>query len=167
MLNETMFCPKCGKADQEENTYCRQCGVFLPDFTKDSKRKITPEEHIKYSIVLDVMTIAVGLTLSVLLFSFFLGKENTPILIYITAGFLIAMSAWQIQTLWRSFQLKKHFERRKYDDVERQNQNSESVFESIPTKELVNEANFKDAVPASVIENTTVKLPEKISRKSS
>jgi hypothetical protein len=162
-----MFCPKCGKADQEENTYCRQCGVFLPEFTKESKRVISPEEHIKYNIVLDVMTIAVSLTLSVLLFSFFLGKENTPVLIFITAGFLIAMSAWQIQTLWRSFQLKKHFQRRKYDAAERQNQNSEGVFESVSTKELLNEANFKDAIPASVIENTTKKLPEKITRKSS
>jgi hypothetical protein len=113
------------------------------------------------------MTIAVSLTLSVLLFSFFLGKENTPVLIFITAGFLIAMSAWQIQTLWRSFQLKKHFQRRKYDAAERQNQNSEGVFESVSTKELLNEANFKDAIPASVIENTTKKLPEKITRKSS
>ncbi|HEX8286652.1 MAG TPA: hypothetical protein VF556_01575 [Pyrinomonadaceae bacterium] len=162
-----MFCPNCGKSDQKENTYCRQCGVFLPEFTKESKRKITPEEHIKYNIVLDIMTIAVSLTLAILLFAFFFGKENTPVLIYITAGFLIAMSAWQIQTLWRSFQLKKLFNRRRNEDLESQNQFSENFFQSVPTKELLNEANLEDVISASVIENTTKKLSEKMPRKSS
>lgn len=163
-----MFCPKCGKADQEENTYCRQCGVFLPEFTKENKRNISPEEHIKYNIVLHVMTIAVSFTLAVLLFSFSLGKEDTPMLIYITAGFLIAMSAWQIQTLWRSFQLKKHFKRRRNDAAEHQNQDSPNVFESAPTKQLLNEADFADAVPArSIIEHTTSRLSENITKKSS
>ena len=97
----------------------------------------------------------------------FLGQENTPILIYITAGFLIAMSAWQFQTLWRSFQLQKLFRQRKNETFERQGQNSESVFESVTTKELLNEPNFKDAIPASIIENTTKKLAEKMPRKSS
>lgn len=163
-----MFCHNCGKSDQSENTYCRRCGIFLPDFTKPEKREISPEEHIKYNIVLSFMTIVVGLALSVLLFSFFLGKENTPALIYVTAGFLIAMSAWQIQTLWRSFQLKKHFKRRRNDAAEHQNQDSPNVFESAPTKQLSNEADFADAVPArSVIEHTTSRLPEKITKKSS
>ncbi|MDQ3131152.1 MAG: hypothetical protein M3Q99_10375 [Acidobacteriota bacterium] len=162
-----MFCPKCGNADQRKNTYCRQCGIFLPDFAKEGKREISPEEHIKHNIVLSFMTAVVGLGLSVLLFSFFLGKENTPALIYVTAGFLIAMSAWQIQTLWRSFQLRKHFKRQKNDVAEQLNQDSQNVFESVPTKELLNEANFADAVPASIIENTTSRLPEKITRKSS
>lgn len=163
-----MFCPKCGKSDQSENTYCRRCGIFLPDFTKSGKREISPEEHIKFNIVLSFMTIIAGLTLSVLLFSFFLGRENTPALIYVTAGFLIAMSAWQMQTLWRSFQLKKHFKRRNNDADEQQNRNLPNVFESAPTKQLLNEADFADAVPArSVIEHTTSRLPEKITKKSS
>lgn len=162
-----MFCPNCGKSDQRENTYCRQCGVFLPDFTKEGKREISAEDHIKFNIVLNVMTAVVSLTLSILLFSFFLGQKDTSMLIYLTAGFLIAMSAWQMQTIWRNFQLKKHFKQRKSDVAKPPNSDSTNVFEPVPTKKLLTDANFADAVSASVIENTTSPLPEKIARKSS
>lgn len=162
-----MFCPNCGKSDQRENTYCRRCGIFLPDFAKEGKREVSPEDHIKFNIVLNIMTAVVSLALSVLLFSFFFGKEDTSMLIYLTAGFLIAISAWQAQTIWRNFQLKKHFKQRKTDIAENPNPDSTKVFESFPTKELLNEANFADAIPASVLENTTSRLPKKIARKSS
>ncbi len=45
-----MFCPKCGTADQIENSYCRNCGEFLPDLTKNKIVSFggdTPEEQIK------------------------------------------------------------------------------------------------------------------------
>ena len=162
-----MFCPNCGKSEQQENTFCRQCGVYLPDFTKQGKRRVSPEEHIKSSIVLDVMTIVAALTLSILLFASFLGKGNTPPLIYVTAGFLIAISAWQAQTLWRTLQLKKHFRERKIETSEERKQNTEKVFDSFLTKPLLNEADYSSAIPPSVAENTTKKLKEKTIRASS
>lgn len=162
-----MFCPKCGKSDQLENTYCRSCGVFLPDFTKEGKRRISPEEHIKSNIVLSAMTVAASLTLAILLMTFFFGEKNTSPLIYATVGFLFAMSAWQAQTLWRTFQLKKHFRERKNDSDQAQNQNSEKAFETVATNKLLDEANFADAVPLSIVENTTKNLTEKVARKSS
>ena len=157
-----MFCPNCGKSEQQENTYCRNCGIFLPDFTKEGKRRISPEEHIKSSIVLDIMTIAAAITLSILLFVSFLGKENTPPLIYVTAGFLIAISAWQAQTLWRTFQLKQHFRERPSEMIGEQKQNSADQFASFPTQPLLSEADYVNAIPASVAENTTRKLKKKV-----
>ena len=145
----------------------RRFSAWFYYFTKEGKRRISPEEHIKSNIALDIMTIAAALTLSILLFVSFLGKENTPPLIYVTAGFLIAISAWQAQTLWRTFQLKKHFRERKGELIEEQRQNSDKVFDSFPTKPLLNEADFTNTVPASVAENTTKKLKERVARKSS
>ena len=107
-----MFCPKCGKSDQIANSYCRQCGSFLPDFDKIKKREISPEEHLKINFVLNLMTAFVSITLAILLYSFFLGGENTHPLIYITAGFLTAMFFWQAQVFWRTLQLKKQFPKR-------------------------------------------------------
>lgn len=162
-----MFCPKCGTAEQQENTYCRRCGVFLPDFAKEGKRRISPEEHIKSNIVLSAMTIVASFVLSFVLFSIFLGKNDTPAVIYVTAGFLIAIGAWQIQTLWRNAQLKKHFKRRKVETAESSGEESDNVLYSAPARNKLNEPNFADAIPASVVENTTRKLTEKIPRKSS
>ena len=104
-----MFCPKCGNANQTENTYCRQCGTFLPDFNKLEKKTITPEQHLKANTVLNFLTAGTSLTLAILLYCFFLGQTGTHPVIYATAGFLIAIFGWQVQIIIRTFQLKKHF----------------------------------------------------------
>jgi uncharacterized membrane protein YvbJ len=147
-----MFCPNCGKADQEENSFCRQCGTFLPDFDKVKKRKISPETHFKANIVLNIMSGVVSLTLAILLYIFFLGREATHPIIYITGGFLIAMFFWQVQVFWRNMQLKKQFPKRA-QEIEK-------------TKELLNEADLEDVVPASVTEFTTKNLKENVRRSS-
>lgn len=158
-----MFCPNCGKSDQKETTYCRQCGTFLPDFDKLKTREISPEEHLKVNSVLNLMTAVVSITLAILLYSFFLGGENTHPVIYITAGFLTAMFFWQAQVFWRTRQLKKHFPNSKNlkDDARIKNE-----IESAKTKELLNDADVRDGVPSSVTEKTTKNLMQKFGKLS-
>ena len=157
-----MFCPKCGKADQQPDTYCRQCGNYLVDYDKPAKRKHTPEEHIKANTVLGVLTAITSITLSILLYSFFLGREDTPIIIYVTAGFLIAIFGWQVQTIWRTILLKKHFKNQKSQaKSSTENKSEQNYLESKPTNEMLPEPDFKDYVPASVVEKTTRKLKTK------
>ncbi len=154
-----MFCPKCGNADQKPETFCRQCGSFLPDFDKLKNKEIPPEQHLTANSVLSLMTAIVSGTLAILLHVFFTGRENTPVLIYIIAGFLTAMFFWQAQTFWRTLQLKKQFPKRK---IETETLDTNPAFESAKTEELLNEADFSNAVPASVVEYTTKNLKEKV-----
>lgn len=157
-----MFCPKCGNADQKVDTFCRKCGTFLPDFEKLKNKETTPETHLKANSFLSLLTAIVSLTLSILLYSFFLGKSDTPILIYITAGFLTAMFFWQAQTFWRTRLLKKQLVKAKQETSEITPQ-----IEDTKTSKLLNEPDLNDYVPASVVENTTKLLNEKVPRKSS
>lgn len=163
-----MFCPKCGNADQTPETFCRQCGIFLPDFDKLERKEIPPEEHLKANSVLSLMTAIASGTLAILLHAFFIsGTENTPPLIYITAGFLTAMFFWQVQTFWRTRLLKKQLpKRKKKETVKTEALDTNSLIESAKTKELLNESDFSNAAPPSVIENTTKHLGEKVPRKS-
>lgn len=166
-----MFCPKCGNADQKPETFCRQCGYFLPDFDKLKRKEIPPEEHLTANSFLSLMSTIVSGTLAILLHAFFtFSRDDTPplILIYITAGFLTGMFFWQVQTFWRTRQLKKHFPKRKKEDkVEIEALETNQLIESAKTKEILNESDFSNAVPPSVIENTTKHLGEKVRRKSS
>jgi hypothetical protein len=107
-----MFCSRCGKADQKQETYCRQCGLFLPDLSKSLKRESPPEEHLKANTVLSVMTITASFTLSFLLFLILGFRSFTHPLIYATAGILLAIGGWHIQTLIRTLMLKKQWKRR-------------------------------------------------------
>ena len=156
-----MFCPKCGKADQQPETYCRQCGNYLNDFDKPAKKRTTPEQHLTANTVLSLMTAVTSLTLAILLYSYYLGKPDTPAIIYATAGFLTAMTAWQIQTFWRSLLLRKHFKKQKPESANQLSGSNELQYvPAMLTKELLNEADLSNIVSNSVTENTTKNLIE-------
>jgi hypothetical protein len=161
-----MFCPKCGAPSQKPETFCRQCGIFLPDFDKLISKETPPEEHLKANSVLNYMSAIVSGTLAILLWAFFAGRENSPLLINVTAGLLSGMFFWQVQTIWRTRQLKKQLSRRKKrEKVEAEAFDTNPLIESTKTNELLSESDFRNAVPPSIIENTTRSLGEKVERK--
>jgi hypothetical protein len=143
-----MFCPKCGNADQIENSYCRNCGTFLPDFDKIKSKEISPETHFTANYTLNIMTAAVSLGLAITLYVMFLGRDDTPLVIYLTAGFLTAMFFWQVQIFWRTMQLKKQFPKRGKDEKTK----SENKIESVITNKLLNEPDLSQVVPIVTIE---------------
>ncbi len=158
-----MFCPSCGRADQIAESYCRQCGTFLPDLLKPVKQPTPPEQHVLANIVLSSMTIVACFTLAILLYTLLAFKPDTHPLIYATAGLLIAMGAWHIQTLWRAILLRKHFKKTKPNIVE-DVASSNSI--DVNTDKLLETPDLSDFVHASVTENTTRHLDEVKKRSS-
>ena len=154
-----MFCPRCGKAEQVSDSYCRQCGFFLPNLSTMVKPEAPPVEHLKANTVLSVLTIITCLTLAILLHIFFGFRSNSHPLIYVTQGLLLAMGGWHIQSLIRNLKLRKQWERRKP-----LNEPTRASFNSTPTAPLLDHATFEDVAPASVTENTTrrIALPSKL-----
>ena len=154
-----MFCPRCGKSEQLPETFCRQCGLFLPDLSKPIKREIPPEEHLEANTVLNAMTIIVSLTLSFLLFAVVPNKHP---LVYVTAGLLIAIGAWHIQTFIRTQKLKKQWKRRTpLTEIQKASFETQPALKSPSTANLLDEADLAGALPASVTEHTTRHLVEK------
>jgi hypothetical protein len=159
-----MYCPRCGKADQTPETFCRQCGLFLPDFSKPGKRELPPEDHLKANTVLNALTVFVSFTLSFLLFAIVPDKHP---LIYATAGILIAIGAWHIQTFIRTQKLRQQWKRRTpLSDIESDLPATERAVKSASTAKLLDEADLANAVPASVTEHTTRHLVERSRPKS-
>jgi len=161
-----MFCPKCGKSDQLAETYCRQCGTFLPDFTKPVKRESPAEENIKVNTVLSMMTVITSFTLAILLYIFLGFRPETHPLIYATAGLLIAMGAWHIQTFIRARRLKKQWKRLTPRALKNTEKTEAPIFTSVSTGKLLEEADFSDMVPPSVTDRTTKSLAERQQRLS-
>jgi hypothetical protein len=150
-----MFCPKCGKADQQENSYCRQCGEFLPDLNKKNKLAFggsTPEEQIRANLFLNLLSAVVSLTLAILLYLVFAHRETHPI-VYIVGAFLLATTMWQLSTFYVGLKLKKSFQKRRASDAAAES--SPVQINDAKTKELLPEADFENTVPTSVTENTT------------
>ncbi len=154
-----MFCHKCGQADQSSETFCRQCGTYLTDPTKPPKKSITPQEHVTANLILSALTIIACFTLSVLLFVNRGFPASTQPLILTTSVLLAAMGIWQIQTFWRTLELRKHFKKRK--------QPKEPESEEVPaTGRLLQEADLENFVPTSVTDHTTRELSETKQRSS-
>jgi hypothetical protein len=154
-----MYCPRCGRAEQVPETFCRQCGLFLPNLSKPVKREIPPEQHLKANTILNALTIVVSFILSILLLATIPDKHP---LIYLTVGILFAIGAWHIQTLIRTQKLKKQWKRRApLSEIETGLPETERAFKSAATAQLLDQADFGNTVPASVTEHTTRHLAEK------
>lgn len=157
----SMYCPRCGKAEQLPESYCRQCGLFLPALSKLVKRELPPDEHLKANTNLSVFTIITSFTLSILLFAILGFRSFTHPLIYVTAGFLIAMGSWHIQALIRTLLLEKQWKRRaSLTEIQSAPPEKQPTFNSTPTGKLLDQADFENTLPASVTENTTRHLAE-------
>lgn len=155
-----MFCPKCGNAEQWPDTYCRRCGVFLPDLSKPVNTEAPPEQHLKANLVLSVLTIGASFTMAILLYSILAFRSNTHPLIYIAASMFLAIGGWHIQTLIRTIKLKKQIKRRAPDARAA----APAAVEARTTSKLLDPADPSAAVPASVTEDTTRHLGEKVPR---
>ena len=165
-----MFCPKCGTAEQSPGTYCRQCGEFLPDLTKRKMSAFnfggdTPEEQIRTSLILNALSAAVSLALAIALYWTFLGTKADP-LIYLTAAFLLAMSAWQFSTCVIGLKLRKKFTARRENLSGSEVKNAAEI-QNAETGKLLAEADLSNVVPTSITENTTKTLSEKVINRSS
>ena len=155
-----MYCPKCGQSDQKAESFCRKCGLFLPDLSKPVKQSGTPQEHILANTVLSSMTIGACVVLAVLLYIFVAFRPDTHPLIYVTCGLLIAMAAWHTQTLWRTLQLRKHFRKNEERRLAALRGND------METGKLLEQADLDEIVPNSVTERTTRSLSGSRTRSS-
>lgn len=151
-----MFCPKCGTGEQLPETYCRNCGTFLPDLTKPAKKEQPASEHIKANVFFSALTIVTSFTLAALLYIFMAFRPDTHALIYITAGFLLAIGGWHIQTFIRTLMLRKQL--KKWGRLSERK--DEPTLAGTPPVAL-NEATRLEFIPASVTERTTRQLAER------
>ncbi len=163
-----MFCPNCGKSDQAENTYCRQCGEFLNDFKKKSKNFSfggeTPQEQIRTNLVLNLLSAIVSIASGLILFIKFsdLGSEFS--IVFLIAAFLLAMGGWQLSTFFIGLKQRKTLNRNQLKSNIEDEITAKNKLNNLTNNELLPEADFSDDIPASVVENTTRKLGEKIKR---
>ncbi len=157
-----MFCPRCGNPEQRPESYCRHCGLFLPDLSK-VKPELPPEDHLAANAVLSALTIAASFTLSTLLFAMLGFRADTHPLVYCTAGLLIGIGAWHIQSLIRTQKLKKQWKRRAplAETKSPLPETAPALASASTTGKLLEPADLSGAIPASVTEDTTRHLAER------
>jgi len=105
------------------------------------------------------MTVIVCFTLAILLYAMLGFRDTTHPLIYATAGLLIAMGGWHIQTFIRTRRLRKQWKRRGAS-FSSEPGDDQQAFGATATDKLLEQPDFENMVPASVTDHTTRHLAE-------
>ena len=165
LLLEIMFCPDCGKGDQQAETYCRSCGEFLIDYSGGSYllNKVfggsTPATQINVNLAINLITIFT----SCLLLGFLNGQydalkdrtgEQPPSIIYLVYTFLVIISTWQIFSLAVGARLRSRLGRKEVPAAT-EPEDKQNNFHANRTQEFLPTANFSRTVPLSVTEDST------------
>ncbi|HKS27189.1 MAG TPA: hypothetical protein VJS44_05190 [Pyrinomonadaceae bacterium] len=172
-----MFCPNCGKSEQQPDSYCRSCGQFLTDFSGKSYliNKILggnkPETQVNINLAINIVTTLA----SSLLLGFLNGYydslyektgQKAPTVIYLVYVFLGLVAAWQTLGFIVNSRLKKKLSARKKGEAPVDSSTNERAALSGSTQKSLPQADFDNVVPASIVEDTT-KMLDKAPRKRS
>jgi len=141
-----MFCPKCGAADQTPDSYCRQCGEWLPDLS--SRRGLgrfgpsTREHKIRKMRALQLVSVGLSLTsTAIVITSLLKGRDNEILILAAICGFLVAV--YQVITMVLGYKVL----------APKADQNKRAVSPDVRT---IGPGNTADLIkPDSVVEGTT------------
>jgi hypothetical protein len=159
-----MFCPNCGKGEQSADSYCRNCGEFLTDFSGKSYllNKIlggsTPATQVNVNLTISALTTIASSMLLGFLNGYYDSLyektgQDAPTVIYLVYIFLGLVAAWQFLSVIINLRLKSKLGQRKQGVVD--SSVDESVLSSKSTQKSLPQADFDNIVPPSVTESTT------------
>lgn len=161
-----MYCPKCGNAKQEPESYCRNCGDFLMDYsglsylTNKMLGGSRPTTQINVNLAINLITILT----SFLLLGFLNGhydalKERTgegaPPVIYLVYLFLIFISLWQLLSLIVGARLRRKLNRKKAVSQLENLKRLQNNLTSKNTQELLQLEESHQTVPLSATDEST------------
>ena len=97
-----MFCPKCGRGGQAPDSYCRQCGDWLPDLSSGARRgrfrRPSREDRVRRMRVLQFVSIGLSLASTLIIIHILVnGVDREMLPLAALCGFLVAV--YQIITL--------------------------------------------------------------------
>ncbi|HSK71806.1 MAG TPA: zinc ribbon domain-containing protein [Pyrinomonadaceae bacterium] len=169
-----MFCSNCGKADQKENTYCRNCGEFLVDSTDNLNLILklfgisTTEKQVTVNFFISFIVLLLTATLLGFLMGYYRAGEDkvppveTPTVIYFVYAFLLFISLWQVLNLIFAANIRKKFTK-KNTDKKRENLSEidEGKLHSAKTQEFLPTAKINPIENRIIREQTTKALKKR------
>lgn len=148
-----MFCPNCGKPDQEENSYCRQCGEFLVSTKRLGGFNfggVTPQQNVRAITLLSLVAALLSLLAALWMY---LTKFNFPLALFFGAAILVSNAIWHLSNIYTARKLAE----RMSGSTKTVDKTQDALVDA-PTKELLNPADMSGHIPAPVTENTTREL---------
>ncbi|MCO6510562.1 MAG: hypothetical protein J5I65_07185 [Aridibacter famidurans] len=156
-----MFCPTCGKSDQTENTYCRQCGEYLPDFESGGNMPKSPAEQFKMSLIFNVLSAVAAVGMATALLIYHAGMDDVTPLIWSAISLFYVIGIWQTVSFFNNWKLRKRFIRKEKFKKKGKGAETGKLEGSDEPELILPEADPSHAVPSSVVEETTRELEKR------
>ena len=149
-----MFCPKCGNSEQTPDTYCRNCGEFLTDFSDKFSliSKVfgvnTLEKQVNVNLAINLATAIVSSLLLIFLNGYFDGRysrtqEAAPSIIYLVYLFLGLVAVWQFLSFIIGLNLKSKLSGRKSGKISTDLSANENTISSVEAQEFYRQPTLK------------------------
>lgn len=106
-----MYCPSCGFADQREETYCLQCGAWLPNqkaIVRWQFGSARPQGRVRTIIIFNILNTLMSLLSALALCVTYLGSPNAKWSVYLAAVFCFGFAVHQSSSLFIALKLRKH-----------------------------------------------------------
>jgi hypothetical protein len=145
-MQKSLFCSKCGAADQSGDSYCRQCGEWIS--SASGSRRSSREGRIRSIKMLQIIGIALSFLSGAIIVAFLRGGDASLLQLAAVCAFLVAI-----------YQTVAFFIGNKVLLPKNNNNGEETGTRDIETAESRNVLPAADTnefgVPGSVTENTT------------
>lgn len=149
-MKDPMFCPRCGVADQTPDSYCRQCGEWLPDLSSGRIGgrfgTTSREQKIRKMRILQFVSIGMSLAATAIVVTF-LASGRDPEMLGIAALFGFLVTVYQVITLVLGYKVLAPKQEREQAPVSRIDSAPNHALRAANTAEFIK--------PDSVVENTT------------
>lgn len=160
-----MFCPKCGADNQSAESYCRNCGKWLPDIDALAKRKLfgklTRQQKIEKIRILEAVSVGLSLTSSAIIISVLAGGGNIQLL-FLAAFCGILVAVYQGVNIYLGYKLQQKTVQSRTENTDK---NEQIAGKKINALNAADTTRFVDR--QSVTENSTELLePEFVERKT-
>ena len=157
---ETIFCSRCGAGGQHADSYCRSCGLWLPDPRAVGRRRghlrlRTPEERNRKMRVLEAVGAVFSLSAAVLIFVSLAARPAHPLLVP-AADLCIVAAVFQVVSFVIGRGLQKRIEKGHRDEAGR------AAVADVPQLSPADSSQF--VRPPSVTEHTTELLEPRKAR---
>jgi len=147
-----VFCPNCGKGDQQPAGYCRQCGSLQPDPAQPFHFPHLSRSSVRTSTVANCFAALASFIVAFFLYTVVLGIGG-GLVIHALAWVSILVGIWCAIAAWKSFQVEKDFR-----IASNKGPASASKLRPAVTDKLLEEPDFEQFVPPSVTDGTTSRL---------
>lgn len=140
--NQTMHCHKCGKSEQQSDTFCRECGNYLPDvdalvrkYAADNSPQTTVNKNLAANIFTLLFSIFVVFTIA---FSFS-GGVLSIVFVHLSVLLCFLIGGWQIINFRNNLKLKRLLKDKKLflESEKNYRQLAEGEFRGVTISEII------------------------------